>query len=138
MPDLSKEVAARLTSQFRPSLTCRHNSNVIYTLPQLTDLRVDCWPQALQREKTNRMGPDRTVTMSIAIQQRAPDQERMDLLTNMADDMLDWLLKSGRWAGGAFLCLDGGFSGTDVFDRLRKYEENVFQAIMLVNFKNFT
>lgn len=137
MPDLSKEVASRVTAQFKPALTCIHNSNVVYDLAQLKDLRVDCWPQAMELNKTTRAGPSRFPVISLAIQQRAADQEKMDLLTNLADDVLTWFADSGRWASGKLYCTGGAFSGTDVFDRLTKYEANVFQTIMLINFRNF-
>jgi hypothetical protein len=137
LPTLSKEVASRLTTQFNGRFTCRHNSNVVYSLEKLTELRVDCWPQALERPKTNQRANNRLPTISLAIQQRAPTQEQMDLLTDLADDVLDWLIKSGRWSGGAYYCTDGAFNGASIFDSYSKYEENVFRVVMQINFRDF-
>jgi hypothetical protein len=135
---LSKEVAQQLTSEFKNRFVATHNSNVIYPLEKLNELRVDCWPQSLQRDRTSRAGFSTIATVSVAIQQRANDQEKMDLLTDLSEELLDWFVHSGRWANGRLLCSDGAFSGTDLFNRTAKYEENVFVAILQINFKQFT
>ena len=137
LPTLSQEVASRLAVQF-PQAICRHNSRPVYArLEDLSALRVDCWPQGLERVRKNAAAFNRFSTIAIAIQQHVDRQDIMDLATNLADDVLDSMIHSGRWCGGKLYCLDGSFVSTDVFDRLRKYEENVFQAILSVRFRDF-
>ena len=135
MPDLSKEVANYLTDRFGAYFTAKHNSNVVYPqISQLKELQCDVWPSGLALQQKTRAGLSRVWTINIALQQRAASQEVVDILTNLADDVLtDLLLK--RWLNGSVYSSDGSFAGTDVFDRIVRYEENVFQSVMEINFQ---
>lgn len=135
--DLSKEVASRLTTEFSGSFTCRHNSSVIYPLESLKTLKVDCWPYALERRRAIRAGFGRFPSIAISMQQQAPRQEVMDILTDLADDVLHFMLHSGRWVSDSFYAQSGAFQGTVIFDQYSKYDANVFTTIMLINFSKY-
>jgi len=134
LPDLSKEVASTLTTQFGSYFTCKHNSNVVYPIDQLNTAQVDCWPAGLVLTQKTRAGLSGDYTLNIAIQQRAPNQETVDILTNLATDVLRYMILK-RWLSSALYSSDGSFVGAEVFDRFVKYEENVFQSVIEVNFK---
>ena len=134
LTDLSKEVARTITEQFGNYFTCQHKSNIVYPINELSTLQVDCFPAGLLLERRTRAGLTRVMTLNISMQQRAPTQEVVDNLTNLADDVLSWLVLK-RWLDGAVYSSDGAFVGTEVFDRLVKYKENVFQSIFEVNFQ---
>lgn len=135
LPELSKEIAAYLNTEFGSlGVSASHNSNVIYKLEQLTDLKVDCWPSAMERPKVVRIGHSKVMTINIAIQQRAKTQELMDELTDLTDDILGALL-SRRFLENRVYSLEGGFAETDIFDRFAKYEENVFLSVIAVTFQ---
>lgn len=139
LPDLSKAVATYLTAEFNPTFTAHHNSQVVYPIDKLTELRVDVWPAGLTltREGGTRKGLSRFPTLNIAVQQRARDQEQVDSLVVLTEDILTYVLLK-RFCDDAFYSSGGSFIGTDIFDRFVKYDENVFQSVMEVNFQKFT
>ena len=136
LPDLSKAVVSSLNSTFSGTFTAVHSSNVVFKLPELATLRVNVWPASLDRSRIVRAGFSRMPTLNIAIQKRAADQDVMDTLTNLADDILDAML-GNRFLNGLFYCNAGSFSD-ELFDRFEKYEENVFQSVLVANFELFT
>lgn len=137
LPDLSKAVATYLTSHFNPELTARHNSQVVYKIEDLTQLRVDVWPAGLALDHKTRAGMSRMMTLNIAVQQRAKDQEVVDLLTNLCDRILTYMVLK-RFCEDTVYSSDGSFIGTDIFDRFVKYDENVYQSVMEINFQKIT
>lgn len=132
LPDLSQAVVTYLNTQFSGQFTATHNSNVVYKLPDLATIKVDVWPASLDRSQRVRAGWSRQPTLNIAIQKRASDQTAMDTLTNLVDDILDSIL--GQRFATVWYCNGGSFSN-EIFDRFEKYEENVFQSVIVASFE---
>ena len=135
LSDLSKAIVAHLNSTFgEQGVAAVHNSNVVYTLPQLATLRVDCWPATLERPRINRLGRSRVMGVRIAIQKRVASQDESDTLTDLADSIVDSLLDTNRFMNGAVYCDDCSFTEVEVFDRFEAYQHNVFLSIISASF----
>lgn len=134
IPDLSKAIAAYLTRESEGRFFATHNSDVVYTMQELAELKVDVWPVSLERARITREDWSRLPSLNIAVQRRAPTQEEKDILTNLMDDILDSLL--GRcFVDDKYYCAAGGFGGSEIMDRFEHYDKNVFVSVLTVNFQ---
>lgn len=129
LPDLSAAIVTSLNTTFSGSFTATHGGNVVYPVASLSTIKVNVWPAGLARARAVRGNWSRTATIIIAIQKRATDQTAIDTLTNLADDVLDAMVGT-RFDSGKWLCNAAEFSD-DVHDRLERYENNVFQSIIM-------
>lgn len=129
LPDLSAAIVTALNAAFSASFTATHSGNIVYKLQDLSTIKVNVWPAGLSRARAVRAVWSRTANVMIAIQKRATDQAAIDTLTNLADDVLDSLL--GQRFDTKWVCTAGEFSD-EVYDRFERYEENVFQSLIVL------
>lgn len=128
LPDLSAVIVTALNTTFSGTFTAVHSGNVVYKLSDLSTIKVNVWPAGLSRARAVRACWSRTGNVIIAIQKRATDQTAIDTLTNLADDVLDSCL-GARFDSNKWICTAGEFTD-EVYDRLERYEENVFQSLI--------
>lgn len=127
LPDLSQAIVTHLNAAFDSQFTAVHSGNVVYKLQDLSTIKVNVWPVGLSRARAVRAGWSRTATVMIAIQKRAPTQDAIDDLMNMADSVLNSVI--GERFDTKWICTAGEFTD-EVYDRLERYEENVFQSLL--------
>lgn len=135
LPDLSAAIVTALNSAFSGTFTAVHSGNVVYKLSDLSTIKVNVWPAGLSRARAVRAVWSRTAVVMIAIQKRATDQTAIDTLTNLADDVLDAML--GARFDTTWVCTGGEFSD-EVYDRLERYEENVFQSLLSITLESIS